>query len=174
MLLDTSLIILLFSIKTERETLVKDKFAYGPICQSLFLSSSSSLSLFFFDSNVKVLLGDVRRSASLYYGLLDRVREARWGPFDGDQLAAAAGGVRGGERRGRRDGCPRCARRRLLRRVQLGDGGAAATCACPTAFPATCATSSASRTTMRTTMKSSGFSRGASIYRGVTRSLLIT
>jgi hypothetical protein len=51
---------------------------------------SISLSLFFFDSNAKVLPGGVRRSTSLYYGLLDRFREARWGPFDGDQLQLAA------------------------------------------------------------------------------------
>nr|BAD23761.1 hypothetical protein [Oryza sativa Japonica Group] len=41
-------------------------------------------------SNAKVLLGGVRRSTSLYYGLLDRFCEARWGPFDEDQLQLAA------------------------------------------------------------------------------------
>nr|BAC99607.1 hypothetical protein [Oryza sativa Japonica Group] len=41
-------------------------------------------------NNAKVLPGGARRSTSLYYGLLDRFREARWGPFDGDQLQLAA------------------------------------------------------------------------------------
>nr|BAD25031.1 hypothetical protein [Oryza sativa Japonica Group] len=40
--------------------------------------------------NAKVLPGGARRSTSLYYGLLDLFREARWGPFDGDQLHLAA------------------------------------------------------------------------------------
>ena len=43
-MLDTHLIIILFPVEIERETLVKDKFAYGHTCQSHI----SSLSIFLF------------------------------------------------------------------------------------------------------------------------------